>query len=429
MVKDTVCIVGLGYVGLPLACLCAAKGFNVKGFDLNKKKVSLIRNGKSPIKDEMLEKNLKSVYKKIAVSSNPKIAMQGCGIIVVCVPTPAKGNKPDLKPVRSACKAIAMHLQPEKKPLIVIESTVYPGTLRHIVKPIIESSGLKAERDFFLAHCPERIDPGNKLWRLQNISRVFSALSKEGERKGLSFYRKIIKAKIVALSKPEEAEAVKVVENTFRDINIAFVNELAKSFEKMGVDLSEVIKGATTKPFGFMPFWPGPGVGGHCIAQDPYYLIARAKEAGFTHRFLQLAREINNSMPLHVVSLAAKSLHRLGLKPAKARVVVLGLAYKPNVDDTRESPAIKIIQLLKRRGIKPIAFDPFLPGLSAVQSLKQAVSKADCIVLATHHKAFVEKLSPAFLKKNRVKSIVDARNCLDKHGIIEKGIIYFGIGR
>ncbi len=426
---QTVAIVGLGYVGLPIACLCAAKGFNVRGFDLDKRKIGLIRNGKSPIKDVLLQKKLKKVFKKIAATSNAKRAMQGCGIIVVCVPTPAKGNRPDLAPLKSACKSIAKNLHKEKKPLVVVESTVYPGTLRHVVQPIFERHGLHSGKDIFLAHCPERIDPGNKKWRLENIPRVFAALDKEGRAKGLGFYRRIIKAKIVCLRCPEEAEAVKVVENTFRDINIAFVNELAKSFERMGIDLGEVIKGASTKPFGFMSFYPGPGVGGHCISQDPYYLIARAKQAGFTHRFLQLAREINNSMPLHVVSLVAKSLRRLGLKPAKARIAVLGVAYKANVDDARESPALKIIQLLERRGIKPAVFDPFLPSLSNVASFGIAVRKADCVVLATHHSLFVKKLSPAFFKRNKVKAVVDARNCLDRQGIIEKGIIYFGIGR
>lgn len=429
MGKTTVCIVGLGYVGLPLACRCAEVGFVAKGFDLDKKKIELISSGKSPIDDKWLQAKVRRLHKKMQVSANARQALNACDVIVVCVPTPAKGSRPDLAPVRSACRAIAENIQPGQRPLIVVESTVYPGTLRHIVKPIIERNGLKAEKDFFLAHCPERIDPGNRQWTLENIPRVFAALSSEGEKRGLSFYKKIIKAKIILFRRPEEAEAVKVVENTFRDVNIAFVNELSKSFEKMGIDLSEVIKGASTKPFGFMPFYPGPGVGGHCIAQDPYYLIARAKQAGFTHRFLQLAREINNSMPLHTVSLVGRSLGRLGLRPANAKIAILGISYKPNVDDARESPALKIIGLLRKRNAKPVVFDPFFPGMSNAGSLQQAVRKADCVVLATHHSLFVKKLSPAFLKRNKVRSVVDARNVLDKQGIIEKGIIYFGIGR
>ncbi|MDP2973514.1 MAG: nucleotide sugar dehydrogenase, partial [Candidatus Diapherotrites archaeon] len=329
--------------------MCAEKGFNVKGFDSNKKKIELISSGKSPINDKWLQAKVRLLHKKMQVSANARQALNACDIIVVCVPTPAKCGRPDLAPLKSACRAVAQNMDAKRKPLIVIESTVYPGTLRHIAKPIIEGKKLKAERDFFLAHCPERIDPGNRQWTLENIPRVFAALSSEGEKRGLAFYRKIVNAKIILLRRPEEAEAVKVVENTFRDVNIAFVNELAKSFEKMGIDLSEVIKGASTKPFGFMPFYPGPGVGGHCIAQDPYYLIARAKQVGFTHRFLQLAREINNSMPLHTVSLVGRSLGRLGLRPANAKIAVLGVSYKPNVDDPRESPALKIIELLRKR--------------------------------------------------------------------------------
>jgi len=372
---------------------------------------------------------LKKLGKKISISSNAKQALEGCDIIVVCVPTPAKGNKPDLGPLKKACKAIAENIPKEKKPLVIIESTVYPGTVRHVVKPIIEGKKLEAGKDFFLAHCPERIDPGSRKWPIQRIPRVFSAFSAKGRKRGLAFYKRILKAKVICLSNLEEAEAVKVVENTFRDINIAFVNELAKSFEKMGIDLSEVLRGAGTKPFGFMPFYPGPGVGGHCISQDPYYLIARAQESGFTHRFLQLAREINNSMPLHVVSLISKALRSAGIRPERAKVVVLGLSYKPNVDDPRESPAIKVIELLKRKGVKPVAFDPFLLRMSNAKSLAKAVKNADCIVIATHHPQFIKKLTPAFLKRNRVRAVIDARNVLDKEGIIKKEILYFGIGR
>ncbi|MBN2067043.1 MAG: nucleotide sugar dehydrogenase [Candidatus Diapherotrites archaeon] len=429
MAKKVVCVVGLGYVGLPLALLCAEKGFRVKGLDSDRKKVALIARGKSPIKDKELERKVKKLRRKISASASAKDALQDSDIIVVCVPTPAKGSKPDLRPLKAACMSIAKHFPAGKKPLLVIESTVYPGTVRHVVKPIIEGKKLEAGKDFFLAHCPERIDPGNRKWQLKNIPRVFAALTPKGKARGLAFYKKILNAKVICLANLEEAEAVKVVENTFRDINIAFVNELAKSFEMMGIDLSEVLKGASSKPFGFMPFWPGPGVGGHCISQDPYYLIARAQESGFTHRFLQLAREINNSMPKHVVSLIMKSLRSAGIKPKKAKVVVLGLSYKPDVDDSRESPAIKVIELLRRRGVNPVSHDPFLLKMSNAKSFAKAVKNADCVVVATHHSQFIKRLTPAFLKRNKVRAVIDARNVLDKDGIIKKEILYFGIGR
>jgi UDP-N-acetyl-D-glucosamine dehydrogenase len=316
----------------------------------------------------------------------------------------------------------------KKGSLVIIESTIYPGTTDEIALPILEKSGLKCNKDFFLGHCPERIDPGNKKFTLENIPRVIACTSDEGNKKALGFYSTIINAPITLLSTVKEAEAVKVVENTFRDVNIAYVNELAKSFEKMNIDLHQVIKGASTKPFGFMPFYPGPGVGGHCIAQDPYYLIARAKQAGFEHKFLKLAREINNSMPSYAVTLIQRAFKQKKLSFKDAKIAVLGLAYKPNIDDMRESPCIKIVSMLKKKKANLRIFDPFIPKHSTVSSLEEAVKGAQCVVLCTHHKEFLEKLSPDFLKENNVRIIIDCRNMLDKKGIMAKGILYKGIG-
>lgn len=424
---ETVCIVGLGYVGLPLACLCAEKGLRVNAFDLDKSIVEKTNRGVSHIKDNDLESRLGKLKGKINASSSPEI-LKNADTILVCVPTPAIGQKPDLQPLKKASETIAGFLR--KGQLVIIESTVYPGTIEEVVKPILESrSKLKAGKDFFLVHCPERIDPGNKEFTLERIPRVLGAMSKGGEKRALVFYRGILDAEILVLSGLKSAEAVKVVENTFRDVNIAFVNELAKSFDRLGIDLSEVLGAASTKPFGFMAFQPGPGVGGHCISQDPYYLIARAEKAGFKHSFLSLARSINESMPAYAVQLTESTLKSIGLQLKGAKIVVLGLAYKPDVPDTRKSPALEILELLKRAGADTVAFDPWVKAKSTVGSLDQALANADVVLLATHHSLFLDSLKPGFLKGKGVKAVIDCRNVLDMQGIKDIGIAYKGIGR
>ena len=406
-----VSIIGLGYVGMPLARMCVKKGFATNGFDIDPKTVDRLSG---------------EFEGKADVSADPA-SLAGSNVFIVCVPTPAPEGKPDLGAVKDACADISKYLQ--KGNLVVIESTIYPGTVRNIAKPILEKSGLEAGEDFYLAHCPERIDPGNEKWFLENIPRVLGAISSAGLGKAQEFYGKLITAKVTSLNSVEAAEAVKVMENVFRDVNIAYINELAKSFDKMGIDISEVIKGASTKPFGFMPFLPGPGVGGHCIAQDPYYLIERAKEAGFQHKFLMLAREINNSMPDYVVSLLESSLEKAGIKTSGAKVAVLGTSYKPEVTDTRESPALRIIELLENKKCTLKIFDPFADVKNNADSMEGALQDADAVVLVTHHRQFIEKLTPAFLKNNGIKVVIDARNMLDREGITKQGIIYKGIGR
>ncbi len=424
---QTVAIVGLGYVGLPLACLCAEKGYKVFGLDLDKEIVESTNKGISHINDKALEKKLGKLKGKI-IASTEADCLKEAEIVIVCVPTPAIGSKPDLKPLENASKTVAKFLK--KGLLVIIESTIYPGTVEEIVKPILENGlELRAGEDFFLGHCPERIDPGNEEFPIEKIPRVLSCFSSEGTEKARKFYASIIDAEINVLKSVKSAEAVKVVENTFRDVNIAFVNELAKSFDKMGIDLAEVIKGASTKPFGYMPFYPGPGVGGHCIAQDPYYLIDRAEKAGFEHKFLRLARKINEAMPEYVVSVVEQGLGAKGLKLSDAKIACLGLAYKPNVDDIRQSPAVKIVKLLEEKGAKLNVFDPFLPKLSNTVSLREAVKGTNCLLLLTNHNVFVKELSPDFIKGIGVKLVVDARNVLDKDGITNVGIIYKGIGR
>src|SRR3989338_6320700 len=326
-----VAIIGLGYVGLPLACLCAEKGIDVYGVDTDKTRADLINQGISPIDDPELKASVKRAKGKIRVVS-PEDAIKNSEAVIVCVPTPVDENHlPDLAALNSACETIAKSLR--NNALVVIESTIFPGTVEEICLPILKKSNAK----LYLAHCPERIDPGNKKFTIRNIPRVVAGIDRESTKKAAEFYRKIIEADILELSSVKAAEATKIMENTFRDVNIAFVNEMAKGFDKAGIDITEVIKGASTKPFSFMPHYPGVGVGGHCIAVDPYYLISKARQMGFNHDFLILARKINESMPQYTVSLLENELKKLNKTLNGAKVGILGLAYKPNVDEDRKS--------------------------------------------------------------------------------------------
>ena len=402
----TVTVVGLGYVGLPLACLLAKHRYDVFGYDINKEIVESTNIGKSHIKDDYLEKEVSSLKGKIKATTNPKDALSHSSIIVVCVPTPVDENHlPNLKPLESACKTIAKYLK--KDDLVIIESTIAPGTCDEVVMPILETPGLKVNKDFYVVHCPERIDPGNKKYHLEDLPRVIGASNEKGLELASDFYTSIIKA------------------NILKDINIAFVNELAKSFDKLGIDITEVIKGASTKPFAFMPHWPGCGVGGHCISVDPYYLIDKAHKKGFEHEFLKLARSINNSMPGYTISRAEEALSKIGKKITDVKISVLGVAYKKNVDDPRESPALELIHELKELACKFNVFDPYLPKYSTVSSLQEALD-AECIIICTDHDLFTQ-IMPKQLKC--IKVLIDGRNCMDKKQLENSGIIYRGIGR
>jgi len=424
MLNKTVCIVGLGYVGLPLLCLSMEKGYKTYGLDISSERIELINKGISPIKDKFLEQRLKKL-KGIDTTTDSAV-LRKSDIIIICVPTPIDSQyNPNLKPLQSAAETVSKELK--KNDLVVIESTVFPGTTEEVVKPILEESGLKAGEDFYLAYCPERVDPGNKKWNVNNLPRVIGALSSEGLKQAAEFYRSITSSEVLELNSVKAAEATKIMENTFRDINIAFVNEMAKSFDIMGIDITEVIKGASTKPFAFMPHWPGCGVGGHCIKVDPYYLISRARENGFTHQFLNLAREINNSMPHYTVGKVVEGLNEIDKSVKDTKITVLGLAYKGGVDDMRESPALEIIDELKKLGADLKIFDPYIPGKSTVDNLNEALD-AECIVITTDHPEFKE-IRPNQIKEKGIKVVVDGKNCLDKAGIVSLGIIYKGIGR
>ena len=678
----TVIVVGLGYVGLPLACLCAEKGLKVYGLDVDSSKVDSVNKSQSPIEDEHIADKLKNLKNKIHATTNANECIPISDVVIVCVPTPVDhNNSPDITALMGACSTISKFIK--HGTLLVIESTIYPGTIEEVVLPILQKQNLDAyKNDLYVAHCPERIDPGNKKWTIEILPRVVGGITKESTKKAAEFYRSILNAEVLELSSVKAAEATKIMENTFRDVNIAFVNEMAQSFDKAGIDILEVIKGASTKPFAFIPHYPGAGVGGHCfdrnewlfvknedsvypikigelyellkyynetnigdtqlvrpgnlevlsfdlinkkscykpikllskrpyqkmlnvkascnysikvtdkhpmvvfnngftikpadqlskndklvvslkipelenytnkkreykksgknythnsntagvayftsssrlkqqvmlmledtklipngvrnmsvlqdiflgskqeklrqylenvkkiitysdveifdtfaaikiqsigefygdyaysleveetgtivttnglvmhncISVDPYYLIEKAKQLGFNHRFLILAREINNGMPHYTVELLEHQLQKLKKKLAGAKVGVLGMSYKGNVDDIRESPSFDIINILKTKGADVFVYDPHVKEQSNVKDLDEFLNKSDYIILATDHKEF-KAMDLEKLKKHKIHVVIDGRNCLDKEKIKSMGILYHGIGR
>jgi nucleotide sugar dehydrogenase len=420
-----ICVVGMGYVGLPLALLSERKGYEVVGVVKNKKKAELLNKRIPTFKDDEVEKYLP--HSDLFVTTDySKIA--NASVIIICVPTPIdEMHMPDYEPVISACKSISKYLQ--KGQLVILESTVNPGVSEEVMLPILEAeSGMKCGTDFYLAHCPERINPGDAKWNVENINRVVGGFDEKSLELAATFYESILTGSVKKMQSLKEAEACKIVENSFRDINIAFVNELALSFSRLGIDLVNVIDGAATKPFAFMAHYPSCGVGGHCIPVDPYYLIEYAKTKGFHHDFLSLARRINNNMPLETVTLAMKSLNKIGKAIGKSKVTVLGLAYKGNIDDDRESPSYAIIKHLKDLNAEVCVYDPYLPDKSTVKNLEKALDGADLVILATPHDEF-KQLTPEDFKQKNIKVLVDGKNMFDKKTFIESGLIYIGIGR
>lgn len=418
----TVAVVGLGYVGLPLAVLAREKGWRVVAYDVNKNKIDAINHGVSPVRDVVSDTELQKY--PIEASANPAL-VASADVIVVAVPTPVMPNKqPDLQPVISSIQSILLHLKNGQT--IILESTVNPGVMDEVVMPI-----LKRRNDITLhvAYCPERVNPGDKKWTVRNIPRVLGAYTKDAEKKALAFYESILEAPVKVMPSVKEAEAVKILENSFRDVNIAFINEMARSFDKLGIDVMNVIEGASTKPFAFMAHYPGNGVGGHCISVDPYYMIERGASVGFDHKFLKLAREINNSMPAFTVELLGRGLKKLKLNKEDVTVAVLGISYKKDTADDRESPALEVQHLLRERGYHIVVFDPFFPNTPEVPSLEDALKASDIVMLATNHSQFIKDLTPAALKKHNIKLVIDGKNALDFKKIAQAGILYYGVGR
>lgn len=421
----SVAVVGLGYVGLPLALLAARKGHRVVGIDVSDTKVASIRGGVSPFYDEAISRYLAETK----LEADTDFAhVRDREIVIVCVPTPVRhDHSPDLEPLTKACESIAPHLAQDS--LIVIESTVNPGICDTVVIPTLEKySGLRAGRDFTVSHCPERVNPGDERWGVENINRVAGSLTPLGLEKTLAFYRSIVSGEVRPMGSLKEAEAVKIVENTFRDINIAFVNELAMSFDRMGIDIVNVIDAASTKPFAFMPHYPGCGVGGHCIPVDPYYLIEEGRRHGFDHEFLSLARRINNRMPIHTVDMLDELLAKAGGSLRGSRIAVLGLAYKGDIDDMRESPAHDIIAELIARGAEAVPYDPYVNDDTYAASLEEALLGARAAIVATPHRTFKNLMPRDFLDRG-ITIVVDGKNCLPKQLFLDAGITYKGIGR
>lgn len=423
--SQTVAVVGLGYVGLPLALLADQKVLKTIGLDVDPNKLSALAAKTSYIDDV--------TDQQIAVSNveftSDASRVSDADAVIICVPTPVTHDKqPDLSPVKSAVKSIAKHLQ--KGSLLVIESTVNPGVCDDIVIPLVETeSGLKVDKDIYLAHCPERINPGDPKWNVSNINRVVGANSKASLDRAVKLYESIIDAQIKPMGSLKEAEAVKVVENSFRDINIAFVNELAMSFDRMGIDVVNVIDGAATKPFAFMPHYPGVGVGGHCIPVDPYYLIEYASGFGFEHDFLRLARSINEGMPQYTVDTLMKLLNQKQITLKGTSVALLGLSYKANIGDDRESPSHVVHQILEEAGAIVTTYDPYVLDKSSVDNLEAALEAADAVIIASAHQEFRD-LTVYQLKDHDIKAVVDGRNILrDKSDqLANASILYRGIG-
>lgn len=415
---------GLGYVGFPLAVLCSVKGYEVWGYAKDKNKLRRIEKMENIVREEYLDKFLSKAKINIVRKKNQ---MKKCDIFIIAVPTPVDEKYyPDLSFVESACGTVARSMK--KGALVIMESTINPGVCEEVVKPIFEKAGHIIGKDVFISHCPERINPGDPKWNVTNIPRVVGSFDKEGLRRSIEFYESILDAEVIPMKNIREAEAVKIMENSFRDVNIAFVNELAKSFDLMGIDVVNVIRGASTKPFAFMPHWPSRGVGGHCIPVDPYYLIEKAKEHDFDHRFLRIARSINNSMPGYTVELLQDLLNQIKRPFKNTNIGILGVSYKADVGDLRESPALKIIEKLKGHEANLYIFDPYLPDQSNISGINELLKKSEAIMLLTNHKEFLE-IPPEDFKKHGIRAIIDGMNCLDKEKIAKLGILYKGIGR
>jgi len=405
-------VIGLGYVGLPLAVEFARRGFNVTGFDVDESKTSQINAGKSYIPD-VAEGELAEVVEAGRLRATTTMAELGTmDVIDICVPTPLRKTKdPDLSYVVKAVEAVAATLK--RGQLVILESTTYPGTTDEVVQPMLEAQGLKADEDFFLAFSPERVDPGNQKFNTRNIPKVVGGVGRASTEVAAALYGSTVDT-VVQVSSTRVAEMVKLLENTFRAVNIGMVNELALMCHKMDIDVWEVIDAAKTKPFGFMPFYPGPGLGGHCIPIDPHYLSWKARQHGFECRFIELAGQVNSSMPDYVVERVGEALNTVKKPINGSRVHVLGVAYKRDVNDMRESPALDILGLLAKRGASLGYTDPWVRelrtdglALTSIDLDKAMAARPDCFVICTDHTAFQYD---ALVKSGVV--IVDTRNAL-----------------
>lgn len=425
----TVGVIGLGYVGLPLAATIVEAGFFTIGFDIDPEKVERLNGGMSHT-DAIAAGRLGDMLAGKRFHASAAFEELGeCDVITICVPTPLMRNRePDLSYVTNTARTIAQLLRPAQ--LIVLESTTFPGTTTQIVKPLLEESGLKSGVDFFLGYSPEREDPGNVTFHTASIPRLIAGDGHAAQQLMMDFYRAFVRT-VVPVSSPAVAEAAKITENVFRAVNIALVNELKVIYGAMGIDVWEVIEAAATKPFGYMPFYPGPGFGGHCVPIDPFYLAWKARDYQVPTRFIELVGEINLSMPRFVVSrLEAELERRYGLTLSKADVLMLGIAYKRNIADVRESPSFKLLSLLEQRGATVRFHDPHVPliprtrehmalaGRASVALNAATVQDSDCALVITDHDA----IDYALIARH-ARLVIDTRNAFARRGIVADHIV------
>jgi len=412
-------VIGLGYVGLPLAVEKAKAGFKVIGFDIQESKVEMVNEGHNYIGDVVnadLEKIVSDGHLR-ATANFDELAI--CDVIAICVPTPLDVFKqPDLTYVINSTENVAKRLH--KDMLVVLESTTYPGTTEDVMKPILEETGLVCGKDFYLAFSPERVDPGNLRYKTKNTPKVVGGVGPESTEVAKLLYESVLDAEVFVVSSPKEAEMTKILENTFRIVNIALINEMAVVADKMGINIWDVINAASTKPFGFMPFFPGPGVGGHCIPIDPFYLTYIARKYDYHTRLIELSGEINDSMPEYVVTRVMKALNERGKCLNGAKVVMLGIAYKEDIEDMRESPALKVLEHLEKNLAHVSVVDPYVPEfiwegktVKTVNLSEELIKESDAVIITTAHKKLINY---QMIVKN-AKYIFDAKNVLSKLGI------------
>ena len=410
-------ILGLGYVGLPLATIFAEAGFNVVGVEPDKTKVDKLKRGKSYVQDVPSKKLEQLMQSGTLQATTDFSVLEEADAVSICVPTPLrKTGDPDLSYILDATDELAKYMHPGV--VVVLESTTYPGTTREILLPkLTENSGLKVGEDFFLAFSPERVDPGREDWTTYNTPKVIGGITTTCTEVASLWYQQALET-VVPVSSAESAEMTKLLENTFRMINIGLVNEMAIMCDRLGLDVWEIIDAAATKPFGFMKFTPGPGLGGHCIPIDPLYLSWKLRALNYTARFIELASEINTGMPRYVVSKIQDALNEHGLPLKGSQILVIGAAYKPDVDDIRESPSLDIIGLLRQKGAQVSYHDPYIPRIShddysleSVPDLVESVQKTDCAVIVTNHSIYDYQTI-----LERAPLIIDTRNALGKAG-------------
>jgi UDP-N-acetyl-D-glucosamine dehydrogenase len=417
-------VVGLGYVGLPLAVEKAKAGYKVIGFDVQSSKVEAVNQGHNYIGD-IVDAELESLVKSGALVATTEFSfVKDVDAVAICVPTPLDLYKqPDISYVVNSTKSIAEYLHPGM--LVVLESTTYPGTTEEVLKPILEATGLKCGEDFFLAFSPERVDPGNKQFKTKNTPKVVGGYTEACTEISALLYRNVLEGEILTVSSPAVAEMEKILENTFRNINIALANEMAILCKRMGIDVWEVIDAAKTKPYGFMAFYPGPGLGGHCIPLDPFYLSWKAREYDYHTKLIEVSGEINDSMPEFVVDNAMKLLNKNKKAMNGAKVLLLGVAYKNDIDDYRESPALKVIEHLEKHGAQVLVDDPFVAEYKYSGKMvktvdwKEHIDSADIVIITTNHSCYpyeevVERASIIYDTRNATKDVKKNREKINK---------------